>query len=120
MLFILSTAAKMPDLHWLEGEWEGNGGEQSISFSWTIRISYKADANIIKLEYPSHSCGGTLKIISIEKGNATCTEDLTYGLSQCSTGLKVTLKKELDGSITLAYYYADTKTLKSTAKLKRK
>lgn len=117
--FSESTFAKGPTLHWLEGNWEGTGGDVNISFNWTITLSYKADDKTIKLTYPSHNCGGSLKIISIENGKATCLEDVNYGLGQCVSGLSVMINQESDGSITVKYYYVGSSTLKSIAKLKR-
>ena len=114
-----SSFAKGPTLHWLEGNWEGTGGDVSIHFNWTITLSYKADDKSIKLTYPSHNCGGSLKILTIESGKATCMEDVNYGLGQCVSGLSVTIDQESDGSITVKYYYLGTSTLKSIAKLKR-
>lgn len=109
-----------PTLHWLEGNWEGTGGTVNYTPSWTITLSYKVDDKSIKLAYPSHNCGGSLKVISIETGKAICVEDLNYGLEGgCITGLDVLIKQESDGSITVTYYYAGTQTIKSVAKLKR-
>ena len=108
-----------PTMHWLEGNWVGTGGDVNSTFNWTITLSYNVDDQSIKLEYPSHSCGGSLKILTIETGKANCVEDLNYGLGGCNTGLKVTIKQESDGSITLNYYYAGNSTIKSSAKLKR-
>jgi len=118
--FITGSFAKGPTLHWLEGQWEGTGGDVSISFNWTITLSYKADDKSIKLTYPSHNCGGSLKILTIESGKATCMEDVNYGLGQCVSGLSVTINQESDGTITVKYYNVGTNILKSIAKLKRK
>lgn len=108
-----------PTLHWLEGKWEGTGGDVNSSFNWTITLSYKEADKTITLEYPSHSCGGLLKIITIETGKATYLEDVNYGLGQCNTGLNVNIKQESDGSITLSYYYIGNTSMKSWGKLKR-
>ncbi len=120
LFFSFSALANGPTMHWLEGNWSGTGGDINSTFNWTITLSYKADESTIKLAYPSHSCGGTLKIITIETGKANCIENVTYGLGGCSTGLKVTIDQESDGSITLMYYYTENSVAKSTAKLTRK
>jgi hypothetical protein len=111
--------ANRPTLHWLEGNWEGTGGDIGTDFKWTIKLKYKADDKTIWLEYPSHTCGGYLKIITIESGKATTLEDVNYGLGQCNTGLKVTIKQESDGTITLTYYNPGETKAKATAKLTR-
>jgi hypothetical protein len=108
-----------PTLHWLEGNWEGTGGDVGIDFHWTIKLSYKENDKKIQLTYPSHSCGGSLKIIDIESGKANTLEDVNYGLNSCNTGLTVLIKQESDGSITLSYYNAGTVSPKAIAKLKR-
>lgn len=122
VLCVYGTAswANRPTMHWLEGNWEGTGGDVNTNFNWTIKLTYKADEQTILLEYPSHSCGGSLKIITIETGKATCMEDVNYGLGQCNSGLKVFIKQESDGSISLSYYYVNNPNIKSSAKLKRK
>jgi hypothetical protein len=114
-----SLQAERPTLHWLEGTWEGTGGDVGTDFRWTIKLKYKADDKSIYLEYPSHSCGGYLKIITIESGKATTLEDVNYGLNSCNTDLNVTIDQESDGTITLAYYYKGEKKPKAIAKLKR-
>jgi hypothetical protein len=91
-----------------------------LNYNWTITLSYKADDKTIKLTYPSHNCGGALKILSIETGKAVCLEDVNYGLGDCISGLDVTILQETDGSITLTYYVAGTQKVQSIAKLKRK
>ena len=120
MLLLLSPGLNArPTLHWLEGNWEGTGGDVGTSFNWTIKLSYKADDKKIVLTYPSHSCGGYLKIIDIESGKANTLEDVNYGLNSCNTGLTVLIKQESDGSITLSYYNPGTVSPKAIAKLKR-
>jgi hypothetical protein len=120
LLIIIGTAyAERPTLYWLEGNWEGTGGEVTVDFHWTIKLKYKADDKSIWLEYPSHSCGGYLKIITIETGKATTLEDVNYGLNSCNTGLKVLIDQESDGSITLTYFNPGESKPKAIAKLKR-
>jgi hypothetical protein len=124
ILFSLSTIsshafANRPGLHWLEGRWAGTGGDVNSTFNWTITLSYKAESKTIQLTYPSHNCGGSLQIITIETGKATCMEDVNYGLDQCNSGLKVYIKQESDGSISLSYYYVGNPSMKSAARLKR-
>ena len=111
--------AMKPTLHWLEGTWEGTGGDVGTDFRWTIKLKYKADDKSIYLEYPSHSCGGFLKIITIENGKANTLEDVNYGLNSCNTDLNVTIDQESDGSITLSYYIKGATKPKAIAKLKR-
>jgi hypothetical protein len=111
--------AGRPTLHWLAGNWEGTGGDVNTSFNWTITLSYKENDESIVLTYPSHNCGGSLKIVTIETGKATCMEDVNYGLGQCNSGLKVLIKQETDGTISLAYYYVGNANIKSTARLRR-
>jgi hypothetical protein len=119
LLACLNSFANGPTLHWLAGNWEGTGGDVNTSFNWTITLTYKENDESIVLTYPSHNCGGSLKIITIETGKATCIEDVNYGLGQCSSGLKVYIKQETDGSISLSYYYVGNSKIKSAAKLKR-
>ena len=123
LLFLVHSVsyamANRPTLHWLEGIWAGTGGDVNSTFNWTIKLTYSADESFIHLVYPSHNCGGSLKIISIETGKAVCLEDVNYGLGSCSSGLKVLIHQEPDGSIILDYYLEGKTTMKSTATLKR-
>lgn len=120
LISLQSNFAFGPMMHWLEGSWTGNGGDVNTNFNWTITLSYHPDDKVIILTYPSHSCGGNLLINNISTGKADCTEDLSYGLGGCNTGLKVTINQESDGSIVLEYYNIGTTSVKARAKLVRK
>ena len=117
---IMSGWCLRPELHWLEGTWEGTGENLSAHYPWTIQLIYHADDAYIRLEYPSHHCGGALKIITLEAGKASCVEDVNYGLDQCISGLKVSIVQEQDGSITVTYYNLGENSIRAVAKLVRK
>lgn len=88
LLLLASTAAAQDkNKSWLRGSWEGTGYQTDDQSSWAMKLTIKRSKGgrrMLSIEYPSLSCGGHWKLLSISGSQARFRELLDHGQDKCS------------------------------------
>src|SRR6056297_2450663 len=84
------------------GVWEGVGEQPGIS--WTIKITLKADEQLI--EYPSLGCGGHFDLLIEDDGYLLFRENITFGGGCADQGF-VELVELTPTKMEFNYYWPD-------------
>ena len=84
------------------GIWEGEGQQQSIS--WTIRINIQENEQTI--EYPSLNCGGTLALLEESEAQLIFRETITFGTGCVDQGF-VELTDQSENELIYRWFYPD-------------
>jgi hypothetical protein len=99
-----TSAADPPEsaasvVSFMVGEWEGNVHQQKTNTNYVVRVSYLQDGSSA-VTYPADRCGGHWTLVNASTSEATFTEHIDYGMSQCTPTGTVVVK---DVSGTLSY-----------------
>jgi len=73
------------------GHWEGNVHQQETNTNYLVRVSYRDDGSN-DITYPADRCGGHWTLVSASASEATFTEHIDYGTSQCTPTGTVVIK----------------------------
>ena len=87
LLFASTAAAQGKSKSWLHGSWEGTGYQTDDQSSWAMKLTIKRSKGgrrTLAIEYPSLSCGGHWKLLSISGSQARFRELLNHGQDKCS------------------------------------
>jgi hypothetical protein len=96
---------------WLEGIWEGTAYQSNTRENWTIKVT--VHNGTYRIDYPSLSCGGEWKLISMDASTAKFKEKLTYGQDSCVNDGNVTIQKL--NNFQVAYWYVEPNQTRVTA-----
>jgi len=119
LLFAFATvSAQTKPNNWLKGIWEGTGYQIDDQSTWTMRLA--AGARVFSIEYPSLSCGGTWKLISIDAYRARFKEKLDHGQDQCVDNSNVVIQRLNKRQVVFLFSYPGKREVYASGILKRK
>ncbi len=119
LLFAFATvSAQTKPNHWLKGIWEGTGYQIDDQSTWTMRLA--AGARVFSIEYPSLSCGGRWKLISIDAYRARFKEKLDHGQDQCVDNSNVVIQRLNKRQVVFLFSYPGKREVYASGILKRK
>jgi hypothetical protein len=102
---------------WIRGTWEGTGYQTDDKSTWTM--SLKAGKRFA-IDYPTLSCGGRWKLISINASRARFREILDHGQDKCADKGNVLIQRMNRNQIVFLYSNQGEKELTASAILNRK
>ena len=118
-LFLSSAiCAQTKPNKWLRGIWEGSGYQIDDQSTWTMRLT--AGARQFSIEYPSLSCGGRWKQISIDAYRARFNEKLDHGQDQCVDNSNVVIQRLNNRQVVFLFSYPGKREVYASGILKRK
>jgi len=119
LLFAFATvSAQTKPNNWLKGIWEGTGYQIDDQSTWTMRLA--AGARVFSIEYPSLSCGGRWKLISIDAYRARFKEKLDHGQDQCVDNSNVVIQRLNNRQVVFLFSYPGKREVYASGILKRK
>ena len=119
-LVIMATAvsAQTKSVSWIRGTWEGTGYQMDDKSTWSMLL--KAQGRRFSIDYPSLSCGGQWKLISISPSRARFSERLDHGQDKCADRGIVTVQRITRNQLMFFYSYQGEKKVTASAILNRK
>jgi hypothetical protein len=103
---------------WIKGNWEGTGYQTDDKSTWAMVL--KAGGKKFSIDYPTLSCGGRWRLISINASRAQFRERLDHGQDKCAEGGSVLIQRLNRNQIMFLYSYKGEKALTASAILNRK
>lgn len=103
---------------WLRGTWEGTGYQMDTNTTWTMLLRVRGGKYLI--EYPSLSCGGSWKRLSINSRVATFRERITVGRGECVDQGRVVIQRLNGKQIAYRFYQRGATEVSASAILNRK
>ncbi len=92
-----TTGTRASPVTFMVGEWEGDVHQQKTNTLYVVRVSYLEDGGN-SVTYPADQCGGHWTPVTSSASEATFTEHIDYGTSQCiPTGTVIV--KDLAGNL---------------------
>jgi hypothetical protein len=113
-----SVSAQKKSSGWLSGTWEGVGYQNDDKTTWEMKLS--ARGGRYSIDYPSLSCGGRWKLISIDAARARFREILDRGQDKCADRGKVLIQRLSRRQILFLYSYKGDRDITASAVLYRK
>ncbi|HXI25542.1 MAG TPA: hypothetical protein VNG71_16875 [Pyrinomonadaceae bacterium] len=119
ILTVSTTAAAQTKSHsWIRGVWDGTGYQVDDKSTWPMTLI--ARGRTFSINYPSLSCGGHWKLISINSSRARFREVLDHGQDKCADKGSVLIQRLNRNQIVFLYSYAKTKEISASAVLNRR
>lgn len=103
---------------WLNGTWEGTGYQIDTDSTWTMRLRGRGGKYLI--EYPSLSCGGRWRLISINSTRAVFRESITFGQNACVDKGSVVIERLNGRQIAYRFSHRGASDISASAILNRK
>lgn len=113
-----AVSAQTKSSSWIRGTWEGTGYQTDDKSTWTMVL--KAQGRRFTIDYPSLSCGGRWKLISINASRARFRERLDHGADKCADRGTVTIQRINRNQLLFFYSYQGDKRITASAILNRK
>ena len=125
LLLLASTAAaQSKSTSWQRGTWEGTGyqtdsaGDNTWPMTLTIK-RFKSGRRTFSIEYPSLSCGGRWRLLSIQGTNARFREELNHGHDNCADKGLVRIER-IGRQLIFLYSNQGSREITASAVLNRK
>jgi hypothetical protein len=117
---IIATAvsAQTRSVSWMRGTWEGTGYQTDDKSTWTMVL--KVQGRKFSIDYPSLSCGGQWRLISVSASRARFRERLDHGQDKCADRGIVTLQRLNRKQVIYWWSYQGDTVVKASAVLNRK
>lgn len=112
------AAAQSKSNSWIKGIWEGTGYQTDDKSTWEMVL--KAGGKRYAIDYPSLSCGGRWKLISLSASRARFRERLDHGQDKCADSGNVLIQRLNRNQILFLYSNQGEKALTASAILNRK
>src|SRR6185436_3054068 len=112
------ASAQSKSNSWIRGTWEGTGYQTDDKSTWEMVL--KAGQKEFAIEYPSLSCGGRWRLISISAWRARFRERLDHGQDKCADLGVVVIQRLNRNQILFLYSNQGEKELTASAILNRK
>ena len=99
LLLLTSTAAAQgKSKSWLRGSWAGTGYQTDTDgeSTWPMTLAIKrtrSGRRTYSIEYPSLSCGGRWKLLSVNGNRARFREQLNHGQDNCANNGLVRIER---------------------------
>ncbi|MEP6819169.1 MAG: hypothetical protein ABJA18_06515 [bacterium] len=123
LLLLTSTAAaQRKSGSWLRGSWEGTGYQTDDQSTWAMKLTIKKSKGVrrtFSIEYPSLSCGGRWRLVSMNRTEARFRELLDHGQDKCSDKGKVIIERK-GGQLIFLYSNEGSREITGSAVLNRK
>ena len=113
-----SVSAQTKSRSWIRGVWDGTGYQVDDKSTWAMTLI--AHRKTFSINYPSLSCGGHWKLISINASRARFREVLDHGQDKCSDKGNVLIQRLNRNQIVFLYSYAKTRDISASAVLNRR
>ena len=116
----LSAQTKSPTKSntWLRGTWEGTGYQIDDQSTWAMRLTTRGHK--FSIEYPSLSCGGRWRLISINGYRARFRERLDHGQDKCTDNGAVVIQRISRRQVLFLYSLTGKREVTASAVLNRK
>lgn len=114
---IASSQTKSRPLR-LNGTWEGTGYQIDDKSTWTMVL--KARGRSFAIDYPSLSCGGRWRPISIGAARARFVEKLDRGQDKCANNGIMTIQRVNRNQVIFWWSYAGDTEVTASGVLTRK
>lgn len=118
VIFAASVSAQTKSATWMRGTWEGTGYQIDDKSTWTMLL--KARGRSFAIDYPSLSCGGRWRPISIGAARARFVERLDRGQDKCADKGIVTIQRVNRNQVIFWWSYAGDTEVSASAVLTRK
>jgi hypothetical protein len=123
MAFIILTvsataAAQTKSRSWIRGVWDGTGYQLDDKTTWAMTVI--ARGRTFSINYPSLSCGGHWRLISINASRARFREVLDHGQDKCADKGNVLIQRLNRNQIVFLYSYRKTREISASAVLNRR
>ena len=115
--FAFTIEAQTKSRSWLRGTLEGTGYQIDDQSTWTMRVT--AGRRKVLIDYPSLSCGGSWKLISIDATRARFKEKLDHGQDKCTDNGGVTVLRLSKKQVVFLYRIAGSRDVTASAVLTR-
>lgn len=113
-----AVSAQTKSGSWIRGTWEGTGYQTDDQSTWTMVL--KAQGRNFSIDYPSLSCGGKWRVISIGAWRARFVERLDHGQEKCADRGNVTIRRLNRNQLIFWWSYQGETAVKASAILNRK
>lgn len=113
-----AAAAQSKSTSWIKGTWEGTGYQTDDQSTWAM--VFKAGGKRFAIDYPTLSCGGRWRLLSINGSRARFRELLEHGQDKCADNGNVTIQRFNRNQIIFLYSNHGEKALTASAILNRK
>jgi hypothetical protein len=113
-----AASAQSKSTSWIKGTWEGTGYQTDDQSTWAMVL--KAGGKRFGIDYPSLSCGGSWKLISLSGSRARFRERLDHGQDKCADNGNVLIERLNRNQILFLYSNQGEKALTASAILNRK
>jgi hypothetical protein len=123
LLLLASTAAPQgKSKFWLRGAWEGTGYQTDDNSTWPMRltITKRKGRRTYSIDYPSLSCGGRWKLLSINQSKARFREQLDHGQDKCTDNGQVVIERIGRRQLIFLYSNQGSREITASAVLNRK
>lgn len=123
LLLLASTAAAQgKSKSWLRGAWEGTGYQTDDDSTWPMRLTITKlnGRRTFSIDYPSLSCGGRWKLLSINRSKARFREQLDHGQEKCTNNGRVVIERIGRGQFIFLYSNQGSREITASAVLNRK
>lgn len=118
MLASSAASAQSKSNSWIKGTWEGTGYQTDDNSTWAMVL--KAGGKRFAIDYPTLSCGGRWRLISINASRALFRERLDHGQDKCADNGNVLIQRSNRNQIVFLYSNQGEKALTASAILNRK
>ena len=113
-----SAQSKSNPNSWIKGTWEGTGYQTDDKSTWAMVL--KASGQRFAIDYPSLSCGGRWRLISLNASRARFRERLDRGQNKCEDNGNVLIQRLNGNQIMFLYSYKGDREVTASAILNRK
>jgi hypothetical protein len=117
VLAAFATSAQTKSKTWIRGTWEGTGYQIDDQSTWTMRFT--AGGRRFSIDYPSLTCGGRWKLITIDAYRARFKEMLDHGQEKCTDNGSVVIQRLNKRQAFFLYTIAGSREVTASAILKR-
>jgi hypothetical protein len=118
VIFAAPVSAQTKSGSWIRGTWEGTGYQIDDQSTWTMVL--KGRGRNFSIEYPTLSCGGRWRLISINASRARFIERLDRGQDKCTDNGKVIIQRLSESQLLFLYSNPGTRDVIASAVLNRK
>jgi hypothetical protein len=113
-----SASAQTKSRSWIRGVWDGTGYQLDDKTTWAMTLI--ARGRTFSINYPSLSCGGHWKLISINSSRARFREVLDHGQEKCADKGTVLIQRLNRNQVVFLYSYRKTREISASAVLNRR
>jgi hypothetical protein len=118
LLACSAASAQSKSNSWIKGTWEGTGYQTDDQSTWAMVL--KAVGKRFAIDYPTLSCGGRWKLMSINASRARFRERLDHGQDKFADNGNVLIQRLNRNQILFLYSNQGEKALTASAILNRK